>query len=73
MINPSNEDIRKARGLKVACDEYFYIRGHLDFIYLVTDRMIQADGITTILRGYNLKAGKILVNEANVIFIEDFN
>jgi hypothetical protein len=73
MFNPSNADIRKSRGLKVECDEYFYLRGHLDFIYLVTDRRIQADGITTILRGYNSKVGELLANEANVIFIADLN
>lgn len=73
MVNPSNKDIRKARGLKIACDEYFYLRGHLDFIYLVTDRRLQADGITTILRGYNLKVGELLANEVNVVFIDDLN
>jgi hypothetical protein len=73
MINPSNEDIRKARGLKVACDEYFYLRGHLDFIYMVTDRMLQSDGITTILRGYNTKVGELLANEDSVVFIDDLN
>jgi hypothetical protein len=72
MCNPSNADIRKARGLKIACDEYFYIRGHLDFIYLVTDRF-RSNQENTCLRGYNKKAGEVLVDESCVIFIEELN
>jgi hypothetical protein len=72
MCNPSDTTFRELRGLKIACDEFFYIRGHLDFIYMVTDRRTKENG-DIIIRGYNRTNGDILINETSVIFIEGLN